>query len=326
MNENEIIQFRDLIISGTDLSYENAVLLTKTKEKDALYEAANAIRKHFCGDYFEMCTIKNAKSGKCKEDCKWCTQSGHYKTASDNYALIDEENAIESAFENYNHNVDKFSLVTSGKKIEGNELKTICNHFKAIGSKSSITLCASLGLLCYDDFIGLKESGVSHYHCNLETARSYFPNLCSTHSIDDKIQTIQNAQKAGLDVCSGGIIGMGETMEQRIELAMELRKLNILSIPVNILVPIKGTPLENTPPLTDEEILTTIAIFRFINPKAKIRFAGGRTQMEHIQEKALQCGINAALVGNYLTTVGSNIEQDKKMFRRNGFRINNDTF
>ena len=167
----------------------------------------------------------------------------------------------------------------------------------------------------------LKESGVKNYHCNLETAPSFFANLCTTHTSEEKIETLKNAKSAGLNVCSGGIIGMGESFADRVDWAITLRELGVMSIPLNILNPIKGTKLENAERLSDEEILTTFAMFRFVNPKAMIRFAGGRLQIEHIQEKALMGGINAALMGDMLTTSGSGIDNDKEMIKRLGFEL-----
>ena len=198
-------------------------------------------------------------------------------------------------------------------------LELILNIYGAVKKETNLHLCASLGLLTKVQLKKLKEAGIKHYHCNLETAPSFFPQLCTTHTIDEKIKTINAAKEVGLEICSGGIIGMGETMEQRIELAFELRKINAKSIPLNILNPIQGTPLENMPPLSDEEILTTIALFRLINPDALIRFAGGRNLISHIEDKALNAGINAALVGDLLTTVGKNIEEDIRNFERLGF-------
>ncbi len=217
--------------------------------------------------------------------------------------------------------VHKFSLVTSGKKINPEAFDRILNMFDEIRKKTEIKLCASLGLIDDDALSKLKQHGVTCYHCNLETAPSYFSDLCTSHTTDEKIRTLMAARNAGLNVCSGGIIGMGESMEQRIEMALLLRKLDIKSIPINILHPIAGTPLENTTKLTDEEILTSIALFRFINPDAMIRFAGGRSLILHIQEKALKAGINAALVGDLLTTVGSKITDDIDCFRNAGFLL-----
>jgi biotin synthase len=237
--------------------------------------------------------------------------------------LVDRKEAVRQAVENAAMGVNKHSLVTSGKQVTNATLNNIIGIYKEIKSKCDIKLCASMGLIGKDKLTKLKDVGVEHYHCNLETAPSFFPELCTSHTIEDKIETIKAAQEVGLGVCSGGIIGMGETMEQRIELAVALKELNILSIPINILTPVEGTPLEGQEDLSEEEVLTTIALFRFINPKANLRFAGGRMKIKHFQHKALRSGINAALTGNYLTTIGSDIKEDLKDFKASGFEIEN---
>ena len=175
-----------------------------------------------------------------------------------------------------------------------------------------------MGLLRKPELQKLKDAGVERYHCNIETAASHFPSLCSTHTFEDKLRTIRDAQSIGMKVCSGGIFGMGETLAQRIEMAFALRELGVDSIPINILNPIEGTPLYGSKPLSDEDVLVSIALFRFINPTAHLRFAGGRNLISQIQEKALCAGVSAALVGDYLTTLGASIEQDKAMFKRLG--------
>jgi adenosylmethionine-8-amino-7-oxononanoate aminotransferase/biotin synthase len=175
-----------------------------------------------------------------------------------------------------------------------------------------IKLCASMGLLKKEQLVRLRDAGILRYHCNLESSEAYFPTLCSSHSVADKVRTIRAAQEVGLEVCSGGIIGMGETMEDRIEMAFMLKELGVKSIPINILNPIPGTPLAGTPRLSDDEILMTIAVFRFIHPDAYLRFAGGRILIEHLEEQAMNAGINSAIVGDMLTTSGAKIEQDMK--------------
>ena len=225
------------------------------------------------------------------------------------------------AAENQNQGVNRFSLVTSGRALHHTKVAKACHIYKEIKKQNPIHLCASMGLLRKPELEQLKEAGVEHYHCNIETAPSHFQELCSTHTFEEKERTIAEAKEVGLKICSGGIIGMGETMEQRIEMAFKLAEMEVDSIPLNILNPIEGTPLKDSMPLTDEEVLTTIALFRFINPKAHLRFAGGRNLIAHIQQKALRSGISAALVGDYLTTIGTNISQDKVMFQEAGFEI-----
>jgi biotin synthase len=221
--------------------------------------------------------------------------------------------------ENRQKGVERFSLVTSGRALSNSNVKKACSIYRAISQKSDIHLCASMGLLSFDALQQLKSAGVEHYHCNIETSPSLFSSLCTTHTFEEKVNTIKAAREAGLLICSGGIIGMGETMEQRIEMAIALQQLEVNSIPINILNPIEGTPLSGNQMLSDEEILTTIALFRFINPRAHIRFAGGRNLIAHIQSKALRAGVSAALVGDYLTTIGTNIDEDKVLFQSAGF-------
>jgi len=320
-SDNMVELQKERVLRGEQITFQEAVLLAKNGSLEAICEAADEIRAHFTGNAFDLCSITNAKSGKCSEDCKWCTQSAHYKTDVECYEMVDKEFAIEQAIKNEQYGVHKYSLVTSGKKISNKNLDEIIGVYSEIKKKSNIHLCASMGLVSKEQLIKLKEAGIEHYHCNLETAPSFFPELCSTHSFDEKVETINTAQEIGLDVCSGGIIGMGETLEQRIELAFELNKLNIKSIPVNILMPLPGTPLEHVAPLCDDEVLLTLAMFRFVNPQAKIRFAGGRNRIKHIEQKALRSGVNAALVGDLLTTVGSSVSEDIECFKEAGYKL-----
>lgn len=318
MNTEDIERLKNRVLAGDAITPEEALTLSTTPDKEALYAAADQIRKHFMGDAIDMCSIMNAQSGRCSEDCKWCSQSRHFKTGVPEYPLVSEEEGVKMAVANSQQGVGRFSLVTSGRALKPKQVKQACDIYRAIGKQSPIRLCASMGLLRKPELEKLKEAGVERYHCNIETAPSHFPTLCSTHTFADKERTIRDAQAIGMKVCSGGIFGMGENMAQRIEMAFALREMDIDSIPINVLNPIEGTPLQGSQPLPDEEILTTIALFRFINPTAHLRFAGGRNLIFHIQEKALSAGMSAALVGDYLTTLGANIEQDKAMFRRLG--------
>ncbi len=256
---------KERILSGGVIEKEEALLLSRVANKETLYEAAHEITVRNMGDKFDTCSIVNAKSGNCSEDCKWCAQSARYRTHASIYPLIPETEILRQAKNKEQHGVKRFGIVTSGKRITPDELGKICSSFELIKKETKLKCCASLGLLSKEQLIRLKASGVETYHCNIETAPSYFSRLCTTHSVEDKVKTLQAAREAGLRVCSGGIVGMGETMEQRIEMALFLRELEVGSIPVNLLQPIGGTPLENVKPLTEEELLTTIALFRFIN-------------------------------------------------------------
>lgn len=217
-------KLKEKILNGSVIEKEE-ILLLLNENIDDLCIAANEIRKHFCGNSFDMCTIINGKSGKCPENCKYCAQSIHFKTAIEEYPLLDNQTVLDDAKYNENKGILRYSIVTSGKKLSQKDLDYVCSTYKLIKTNSKISICASHGLLSYDDFIKLKEAGVTRYHNNLETSRNFFSNICTTHSYDEKIQTIKAAQKAGLEVCSGGILGLGESMEDRIDMALEIRKL-----------------------------------------------------------------------------------------------------
>lgn len=312
------------VINGHKITYDEAVQLSKTENTQQLYDAADEIRLHFCGTTMDLCSITNAKSGRCSQDCKWCSQSRHYKTNVEEYEIVDKEAAVNEAIENAKKGIKRHSLVTSGRRVYDKTLDNLIPIYKEIREKTNISLCASMGLIDKAQLERLRdEVGIEHYHCNLETAPSFFSQVVSSHTQEEKILTIKWAKELGIKICSGGIIGMGETMEHRIELACMLRDLEIQSIPINILTPVGGTPLENATPLSEQEILSTIALFRFINPKANLRFAGGRIQIKDFQHKALRSGISAALTGDYLTTTGTNIDEDIIDFTRAGFKLDN---
>lgn len=318
---------KERILNGGDISIDEAISLIKLDNPEKLYEAAHQITSHFMGNKFDTCSIINAKSGNCPEDCKWCAQSGHYKTSAERYSLVSPQTCVAQATYNHKQGVGRFSLVASGRRSTDGEIDIISASYKAIKQANpSMKCCASLGLLREDQLKKLFESGVTTYHCNMETAPSYFSSLCSTHTQKDKEQTLQYARNVGMRICSGGIIGMGETEEQRVELAFYLKSLNVHSIPINILQPIQGTPLQDAKKLSDDEILKTIALFRFINPKAWLRFSGGRAQLsQEMQRRAIYVGINSAITGDLLTTVGNLAKEDMAMIEEMGMINSNDT-
>ena len=288
--------------------------------KEALLDAAAEITRQKASKTFDYCSIINARSGRCPENCRWCAQSAHFSTGCGVTDVVSDEEALEVSRYNADRGVGRFSLVTSGRATRGKDLEDVCRVCGEINREGRIGTCASLGLLDADALQRLWDSGVHRYHCNLETAPSFFPSLCSTHTQADKLATIEAARKIGFEVCSGGIIGMGETRRQRMELAIALRAIRPASIPLNILIPIPGTPLEHTPLISEEEVLLAVAYFRFAHPAVQLRFAGGRARLSRATVlRAMRSGINGAIVGDLLTTLGSTIAQDKELVKEAGY-------
>jgi biotin synthase len=306
------------VLQGVRLDRETALRLAAEPEQE-VWDGADRIRRHFHGNRFSLCAIINAKSGRCSEDCRFCAQSARYRSSINEYEIIDQDEALRLAADSDRHGVHRLSLVTSGRSADDVLLARLAEIYREIKTVSRQRLCGSMGLLSRDQARRLKEMGLSRYHCNLEASRGFFPKVCTTHSWDEKRETLRLAREAGLSLCSGGIIGMGESMADRIDLALELRDLEVDSIPLNILTPIPGTPLADLRPLGVEEVLTTIALVRFINPGVVIRIAGGRQQLGADQYRCFTAGANGAMVGNYLTTSGSAIGDDLRNFTALGF-------
>lgn len=314
--------FMDLalkIINGYRLGIEEAEDFSNSCGVLEMCEMADAVRGHFFKNKIETCSIVNARSGRCPENCKWCAQSAHSKTGAEIYPLMSRQKILEAAKSSDAAGIARFSIVTSGRSLTDAEVCEIARSAREIKSETGLELCGSLGLLSKPQLQALFDAGMTRYHCNLETAPSYFSSLCSTHTIDDKIKTINWAKEVGFEICSGGIIGMGESRRQRVELAVKLREIGSMSIPVNILNPIRGTPLENAERLSDDEILRAFAMFRLVNPEAHIRFAGGRILIGELQKTLLKSGVSAAIVGDMLTTVGAKVSDDFAMFENLGY-------
>ena len=307
------IALADEIIAGRRLVKEDDLSAFVTTDLDDLRQGADRIRKALVGERVDLCTIISGISGKCSENCRFCAQSGFHHTECEVHGLLPEEEIFDQAASDQAEGVNRFSIVNSGRKPRPDDFEKIIHVLERMHRELKIGLCCSLGFLTAEQFRRLRDAGVTHIHCNIETSRRNFPNICTTHTFDDKLENIRLAQKEGLQVCSGGIIGMGETWEDRIDMALTLSELGIMSIPINSLMPIPGTPLEHLPRLTEEEILRTIAIFRYIDPEAHIRLAGGRALMRDHGIETFRSGASASITGNMLTTSGSTIQSDRQM-------------
>ena len=305
-------------ITNKDIGVPEALRLWSlgTARPFALMAAAAEIREYFKGKRVNLCSIVNAKSGVCPEDCKFCAQSAHYCTDAPEYPLMRKEEMVAKARHAKTCGAHMFGLITSGTRIsDENEWKDIYDTVKGIKSLD-IKPCVSLGMLDEKRARELKKAGLFRYHHNLETARSFFDNICTTHDYEEDIETVRAAKKAGLSTCSGGIIGMGETMEQRIELAMTLKELDVDSVPLNILNPRPGTPMMSAAPLRPVEILTTIAIFRFMLPDKDIKLCGGKeANLRQLLPLGIVAGCNSLMTGDYLTTPGRSSELDIEMIK-----------
>ncbi len=318
---SRIMGIAEEIIAGKRLGREDDLSFLFDGDIDQLCSAANHIREELLGNRVNLCSIVNGKSGRCSEDCKYCAQSAHNHAQIEEYPFLSVDELMESCCENANAGVHRFSIVTAGRVLQGEEFKRELEAFRRMSRTYDIELCASNGLLTKEQFEALKEAGVSMYHENIETSRRNFPNICTTHTLDEKIRCLKDAKEAGLQVCSGGIIGMGETWEDRVEMALLLREIGVDSIPINVLMPIKGTSYEEMEPLTEEEIKRTFAIFRFLNPEAELRIAAGRILLKDSGRELFESGVNATITGNMLTTSGNNIEEDQKMLKEMGLVV-----
>jgi biotin synthase len=286
-----------------------------------LQEAEKSRKERFKNTIY-LCSIINAKSGKCSENCAYCAQSSFHKTTIQEYPLLSKEEILEQAFAYAEQGASQFSIVTSGHSPSKKELEIICETGLEVKNKTNLNLCCSLGILNNEQAKALKDAGFERYHHNLETAESHFPNICTTHTYEDSIETIKNASKQGFSVCSGGIFGMGETWTQRLEFATTIERLPIDSVPINFLNPIAGTRLENQSILSSEEALRIIALFRLLLPNKHIGICGGREKsLQDAQSYIFEAGANGIMIGNYLTTAGRSIADDLKLIKDNNLNV-----
>jgi biotin synthase len=307
----------DRVIAGGAISGEEAVKLTCTSGSDLffLFAEANRIRERVFGNEIFLCSIINAKSGRCPENCSFCAQSAFHATDAPVYPLVDENRMVDCAREAEANGSSCYGIITSGTGIaRGPELETILRTIRRIRSETAISPSCSLGIIDRETAVALREAGMETYHHNLETARSFFPSVCTTHDYEEDVATVRAAKEAGLKVCCGGIFGLGENAAQRVELALTLRELDVDSVPLNFLNPVPGTRLENARNITPLECLATIALFRFILPDRKISVCGGREKnLRDLQSWIFLAGASGTMVGNYLTTQGRPVAVDRQM-------------
>lgn len=311
-------RLKEKVLYHQEISREEALILYQ-EPLEELCHAADEIRKHFCKNGFDICTIINGKSGRCSENCKYCAQSAYYHTQAEEYPLLSTEEIVKQAKYNADRGVLRYSIVTSGRALNDAEVDQMCEAIRAVKENVKIEVCVSFGLLDEEQFRRIKKAGATRVHNNLETSRRNFPNVCTTHTFEDKVNAIKAARAAGLNVCSGGIMGLGETVEDRIDMALSWRELGVRSIPVNMLNPIPGTPYEGNQRLTEDDMRRIVAVYRFILPDASIRLAGGRGLMEDKGEGCFRSGANAVISGDMLTTSGYTVETDMEMIHRLGY-------
>lgn len=319
-----MLKLAEKIINGYRITRKDNLNIFADCALEELCEGADRIRKKYIGDRVDLCSIINGRSGKCPEDCKYCAQSSHNHTNCEVYDFLPEEEILKACELNEREGVDRFSIVTSGRSLSGEEFEKALRVFSEMHHRYKINLCASMGFVTKDQLIKLKEAGVTGYHHNIETSRRFFPQICTTHTYDMKINTLKLVKEVGLKVCSGGIIGMGETVEDRLDMAISLSEAGADSIPINALMPIQGTPLEGLERITGKDILRTVAFFRYINPTADIRLAAGRALLTGDGVRAFKSGASATITGNMLTTAAcATIRSDRNMLTSIGRTVKN---
>lgn len=320
-----ILNARATVLAGGELAYEDALALTALDGTGIPYlaAAANEVRRKFVGNAVESCALSNIKSGNCSEDCKFCAQSAHYKTDSPVYPQISVDEIVRQAKAAEAMGATEFCLVSSGwGATDEREFETVLEAVRRLRRETGLFIDASLGFLTSEQIVALKEAGLYRNNHNLEASEGYFDKVCTTHAHRQRVGHVERVRHYGIHPCSGGILGMGETPKDRIDLAFELKKLNVECVPVNILNPRRGTPLGDVEPLSPMEIIKYVALYRLILPKCTLKIAGGReVNLRDLQAMAMQAGANGLIIGNYLTTLGRNPAQDIQMLKDLGFDV-----
>lgn len=315
----------DLYENGIDETTAKAILECSEDEYfEKVLPVAKALREKAFGKQISFCSITNAKSGACVEECKFCAQSASYKgTAAPVYGLKSTEQIVKDAKEAEGFGATEFSIVTSGRSLsKEREVNVLVEAVKRINEETELESCASLGLMKREDLMKLKEAGMVHYHHNIETSRSFFPNVVTSHSFDDEMEAVKTAKELGFEVCSGGILGMGESRDQRVEFAFNLREIGPNSVPLNFLNPRPGTPFEHLKELTPLDCLKAISMLRLVMPQTELFVCGGReVNLKDQQDKMFDAGASGTMLGNYLTTRGENPENDVTLIKRLGLEV-----
>ncbi len=296
-----------------DAPTARAILTCDDATFDAILPLTTRVRERRAGKHLRLCSIVNARSGMCTEDCAFCAQSAHFKVPSTQvFDLLDSDAIVDARDTAAEAPIAFFSVVTSGQTMTDAEVDRVIATVRSSPAPRP-HWCASLGCLTQEQLTRLKDAGLHRYHHNLETSESFYPSVCTTHSYATRRQTVRDAKAAGLEVCCGGLLGMGESLEQRVELAFEIAAEDVDAIPLNFLMAIPGTPLEHQTPMTPGEILRAVAMFRLVNPDIEIRIGGGRKHLGDLQPQLFAAGADGMLVGDLLTTTGQNVAQDLQM-------------
>ncbi len=325
-----IADLRDKVLLGEEISYSDALTLIQIDIQDevllsALTSAAREITFFYNSNQAHVCSLINAKSYLCGEDCAFCAQSARYETGAARYELLSSEAILEAAKKNEALGIKNFCIVTSGGSLNEQEFEHILEALKRLKAETKMNIDGSLGFLTPGRVQELKDAGMRRFNDNLQSSREFYPQIVSTHSYDKRVETLDFLRQEGMDLCSGGILGMGESEEDRVKMAFELKRYNPECMPVNVLNPRPGTPLENAPKLDPREVIKTIAVFRFILPKANIKLAGGReVNLGEHQLLALKAGANGVVTGGYLTTGGNSFEMDRALLKEAGYEVADD--
>jgi len=325
VDENFVARVKEKALNGECVSEEEAYKLAEAPV-DAVVDAADEIREQNMGDGVDTCSIVNAKSGGCAEDCGFCAQSAHFDTDVDRYGYLEPEEILDAAKRAEADGANRFGIVVAERGIDSEkrpeEFEKVLESVRLIRDETDIEPDASLGLITEEEAERLVDAGLEHFNHNIETASSFFDNVVTTHDFEDRVRAIEVAQEAGMHVCAGVIFGMGEDAEHRVEAALALRDLDVDTVPINILNPVPGTPFEDYSKITVEEILQGVALYRFVMPEKVIRLTGGREEnLKDKQGEVLRAGANGLLIGDYLTTEGQDAESDEEMIESVGMQI-----